>query len=180
MLWFVSFVGTQKGGLKSRGYFKGPSECLASLYKHDGLKACYRGTLATAWRDIPGYGIYMAVYERLFYDIMRTKYADRQGILASLLAGGSAGLVSWATVIPLDVIKSNVQADVLQGKEAGYMKCIGDLWRKGGVRVFYTGLVINSIRAFPASAVTFLMYSQILRILNEPTSILPDSPVKEL
>ena len=39
---------------------------------------------------------------------------DNDGVIASLLAGGLAGITAWATAIPFDVIKSLMQVIVIQ------------------------------------------------------------------
>ena len=51
-----------------------------------------------ALRDLPGYGTYILAYEWTFYEITKMNLGDRHGFLASVLAGGRAGVVSWAVL----------------------------------------------------------------------------------
>lgn len=80
-----------------------------------------------------------------------------------LVAGGLAGIASWVTATPLDVIKSRMQMDGL-GRRAyrGLLDCLVSSFRQEGPGVFFRGLTINSARAFPVNAVTFLSYEYFL------------------
>lgn len=86
------------------------------------------------------------------------------GSAAVLVAGGFAGLVSWAVATPLDVIKSRMQmAGLKHTVYRGVLDCMARSVRQEGLGVFFRGLTINSARAFPVNAVTFLSYEYLLR-----------------
>ena len=138
------------------------------------MRGCFTGIVAMAWRDIPGYAIYMVIYEWLFAKLYRSKYSDKHGVAASLIAGGWAGVLCWLAVMPFDVFKSQIQADLGQEEYRGMWGCAAKTYKKFGVRGLYTGAVINSIRAFPVNAVTFVFYSQVLRLLNKQPSTVVD------
>ncbi|XP_013406148.1 solute carrier family 25 member 45-like isoform X3 [Lingula anatina] len=156
------------GNEKTRsGYFKGPLECMSSIYRQCGIKGMYRGMYSMAWRDIPAYGLYLLVYEAMYDGMQRTQLFDKHGIFASLFAGGWAGVISWSVIIPFDVIKSRIQADMHGLVYKSTTDCIRKTYQEGGYRIFFTGLVVTAIRGFPTCAVTFLGYSQALRYLNQ-------------
>lgn len=112
-------------------------------------------------RDVPGFGIYCLTYE-----ILRDYLNWISGnALSSFVAGGFAGVAIWSTTMPMDVIKSRVQADT-ENIYIGFLDCVAKTYRSGGVKAFFKGLVITCIRAFPVNAVTFLIYSQCLNCLN--------------
>lgn len=81
------------------------------------------------------------------------------------MAGGIAGSVSWAAILPFDVIKSRIQADEV-GKYRGLWDCTVRSYREEGWRVFTRGLLVCSVRGFPSAAVTFLVYAQTLKLFN--------------
>ena len=78
-----------------------------------------------------------------------------------LLTGGIAGALSWATNLPMDYIKSRIQADSMsrpryRNEVVGVLK---EVWGGDGVRVFYRGLPAVLMRAFVLNAVTLCVYS---------------------
>lgn len=90
------------------------------VVKAEGLKGLYVGGVVTALRDGIGYGFYFWSYEFG----MRTM-ASRAGNGSNgeggaygeaakvLLCGGVAGVITWASVFPLDVVKTRVQTQLL-------------------------------------------------------------------
>ena len=148
-------------------FYSGPVECIRKVYAHRGLRTLYTGFLVMGIRDLPALVVYMGVYESLFLRLHKSSFTDDSGVLASLLAGGTAGVMSWGVIMPLDVIKSNLQADFSRVKYKGMVDCAQQVYKLGGFKAFFSGFVVNSIRAFPVNAVTFLFYSQMLKFLNK-------------
>ena len=86
------------------------------------------------------------------------------GSATVLVAGGFAGITSWAVATPLDVIKSRMQmAGPKHRVYRGVLDCMARSAQQEGLGVFFRGLTINSARAFPINAVTFLSYEYLLR-----------------
>lgn len=79
-------------------------------WKAEGTKGFYHGGVVTGVRDAVGYAFYFWSYEiskRLVAN--PTEDTQRQAALKVLLCGGIAGIVTWASIFPLDVIKTRVQ-----------------------------------------------------------------------
>ena len=45
--------------------YNGTVDCVKKLYKEGGIRSIYKGTAATALRDVPASGAYFATYEWL-------------------------------------------------------------------------------------------------------------------
>ncbi|KAF9353926.1 hypothetical protein BGX26_008311 [Mortierella sp. AD094] len=75
-----------------------------------GFKGLYQGGLVTILRDAPGYGVYFLSYEGL-KRALDIPPGETGGINTwkLLFAGGLAGTLSWASIYPLDVIKTRLQ-----------------------------------------------------------------------
>lgn len=87
------------------------------------------------------------------------------GTFAILMAGGVAGVVTWCFATPMDVVKSRLQMSGAGGREySGILHCMRLSIREEGVRVFFKGLLLNSMRAFPVNAVTFLSYESLMKL----------------
>ncbi|KAG8002852.1 Solute carrier family 25 member 45 [Nibea albiflora] len=92
-----------------------------------------------------------------------------RGTFAILIAGGSAGIVTWAFATPMDVIKARLQMSGAGGREYnGVLHCIRVSVREEGLRVLFKGLLLNSLRAFPVNAITFLTYESLMGFFSPP------------
>ena len=95
-------------------------------------------------------------------------YEDAAGSLPwnVLLCGGIAGVVTWASVFPLDVVKTRQQASTIeahaetrpllqaQSNRRG-MSSLGlarEMYRTEGLMAFYRGLSVCRLRAFIVNA----------------------------
>ncbi|SAM03022.1 hypothetical protein [Absidia glauca] len=138
----------------------------------------FRGGWSTLMRDAPSYGVYFWAYEG-----MKRMLVDPSNPSAAwplLLAGGMAGTLSWASIYPLDVIKSRLQMQqpsplpgattpLLTALDRPYTSirdCVVRSYRAEGVGVFFRGLVPTVLRGFPVNAVTFWMYEWVMAWLS--------------
>lgn len=171
----------------------------------EGVRGLYCGGVVTALRDSVGYGFYFWSYElgtRLVENLDGQADPDApagQGggvpnprllgreAAKVLLCGGIAGVITWASIFPLDVIKTRVQAQILHRRTSGAGNerssllegeaqrrphepkkrlgawCIAqETYREGGVQSFLRGLTVCSIRAFVVNAVQWAIYEWIM------------------
>ncbi|KAG8522594.1 Solute carrier family 25 member 45, partial [Galemys pyrenaicus] len=141
--------------------YRGPVHCAASILRAEGPRGLFRGAWALTLRDTPTLGIYFLTYEWLCREY--TPKGHQPSSATVLVAGGLAGITSWVTATPLDVIKSRMQMDGLQRRAyQGLLDCVVSSARQEGLGVFFRGLAINSARAFPVNAITFLSYEYLL------------------
>jgi len=141
----------------------GPLNCLRSIHQQNGLRGCFRGLQATILRELPGFGVYITSYQ-LLCDSMVPEPGMMPGVPGLLLAGGLAGVASWGVNIPIDIIKSRLQTDdPANPKYRGFLDCARKSYQSDGIRVFWRGLLVSSLRAFPTNAVTFAVYSTVMR-----------------
>ncbi|CAK7226281.1 hypothetical protein SBRCBS47491_006178 [Sporothrix bragantina] len=163
------------------------------VWRAEGVRGFFLGGTVTALRDSIGYGFYFWSY-LLATDAWRryeTGGADQQpanaspSATATLMCGGLAGVVTWASVFPLDVIKTRVQAQALlppspanapllsgstspssQPRRLSTLKVAQIAYHEGGMSVFFRGLGVCSARAFVVNAVQWAVYEWIMRELG--------------
>lgn len=96
--------------------------------------------------------------------------------LKVLFCGGIAGVATWASVFPLDMIKTRLQAQTIGDRSPENQRLLGsqsrqtlstfqvakEAYRAEGLKAFYRGLGICSVRAFIVNAV------QVCRPLSSP------------
>ena len=123
-------------------------------------------------RDIPGFVVYFASYEILLDILSAPESRGNVGPLAPIIAGGLAGMISWTSTFPCDVVKSKMQADGSDGKYLykGFTDCLIKSYRTGGFRGFFTGLGPTLLRAFPTNGIIFFVYDLVSKFLSEKTA----------
>lgn len=165
------------------------------LRTEGGVRGLYFGGSVTALRDSVGYGFYFWSYElttRWMAQWSKAHEGQEGGSFTGnetakvLLCGGLAGIVTWASIFPLDVIKTRVQAQVLGAgtiavatgeispllrspapKRLGAIEIARDAYKEGGLRVFFRGLAVCSVRAFIVNAVQWATYEWIMMELGQ-------------
>ncbi|XP_042548719.1 mitochondrial basic amino acids transporter isoform X1 [Dipodomys spectabilis] len=143
--------------------YKGSLDCLAQIYRREGLRGINRGMASTLLRETPSFGVYFLTYDVLTR-ALRCEPADRLLVPKLLLAGGTAGMASWLSTYPVDVVKSRLQADGVRGapRYRGLLDCARQSYEAEGWRVFTRGLGSTLLRAFPVNAATFATVTAVL------------------
>lgn len=166
------------------------------IVRSEGIRGLYLGGVVTALRDSIGYGFYFWAYEigtRWMSSKMETDRRDSgmQEAAKVLLCGGIAGIVTWASVFPLDVIKTRVQTQPVhrfetpeispllristgigatvnaeQRPRLGALETTRAAYRDEGIAVFFRGLTVCSARAFIVNAAQWAVYEWIMRELG--------------
>jgi solute carrier family 25 carnitine/acylcarnitine transporter 20/29 len=152
------------------------------IVRNEGVRGLYFGGTVTALRDSIGYGFYFWSYE-LGTQLMTTPKKESSFSSEAtkvLLCGGLAGVVTWASIFPLDVIKTRVQAQTFKPetrpllenqtqtpKRLGAVEIAKQAYREEGMRVFFRGFAICSVRAFVVNAVQWAAYEWIMHELGQ-------------
>ncbi|KAM9343416.1 mitochondrial carnitine/acylcarnitine carrier protein [Pholidichthys leucotaenia] len=146
--------------------YSGPVDCAVQLYKDQGIRSVYKGTVLTLIRDVPSSGLYFLTYEYL--KNLLTPEGQSVSQLSTpkiLLAGGVAGILNWTIALPPDVLKSNFQT-AADGQYQGLIDVLRTLLREEGPGALYKGFNAVFLRAFPANAACFLGFEVALKLLN--------------
>jgi len=129
--------------------------------------------LATALRDVPGFGVYFGVYFSLSHAVMQKGQTLKDiNAIQLIVAGGLTGIASWVYSYPADVIKSKIQAEGLApvGKYRSYTDCIRTSIKSDGYTVFFRGISVCLLRAFPVNAAVFAGVELALLLLEDSKS----------
>ncbi|OKL61438.1 hypothetical protein UA08_03820 [Talaromyces atroroseus] len=149
-----------------------------------GPRGLYFGGLITSIRDAVGYGFYFWSYELSKRSLSSPHESSHQEALKVLLCGGVAGIITWASIFPLDVVKTRLQAQPLVvsnnstevqrrrpsvSTPLSHFRTLGSLgiareaYHNEGLRVFFRGLGICSVRAFVVNAAQWAVYEWLMR-----------------
>ncbi|QPG73073.1 hypothetical protein FOA43_000378 [Brettanomyces nanus] len=149
--------------------FQGPIDVIKKLYTEGGIPLIYRGLGATLLREFIGAGVYFLTYEGLVQREMDRNNKLRKDVESWKMCGygGLAGYSMWASIYPVDVIKSNMQVDHYKNpKFKTYVDSAKFIFRKFGYRGFFKGFVPTMLRAAPANAATFMVFEEVMRLLG--------------
>lgn len=141
---------------------KGIIDCLIKIWRGPGFKWYFRGITPMMYRDCPTSGIYTLVYEWLVncdygYNILNHK------VVKQSFAGGTAGLLSWIFVVPLDVIKSRMQGDNMYNPQFRSMRhCVMSTYHEHGWQYFFQGTWPVLVRSFPFNVAIFVTYEFVM------------------
>lgn len=136
------------------------------IYNREGVRGVFRGLTTTIAREIPAFVTYFATYECL----TRTSDDSPVSTMTMLVAGGTAGVVSWMISYPVDIIKSRIQMDGMNGQPRIYKNAIDCLKRSvahEGYGFLFKGLAPTLVRAFPVNASCFAVVTWTMRLFNE-------------
>ncbi|KAK4222151.1 mitochondrial carrier domain-containing protein, partial [Podospora fimiseda] len=184
----VFFVSTPTELIKCRAQLSSETSwgVTRDILRRNGVKGLYFGGKVTAVRDSVGYGFYFWGYEvasRIWEDTIGKGGfwggVNNEGV-KSLICGGIAGVVSWGSIFPLDVVKTRVQGQQVlngdgeggrllggEGRKKGAWEVMKITWREGGIKPFWRGIGVCSLRAFVVNAVQWGVYEWIMRELGE-------------
>ncbi|CAN9440883.1 unnamed protein product [Alternaria alternata] len=154
------------------------------VWKAEGIRGLYYGGGITSVRDAVGYGFYFWSYELSKQAWSSPDDSDRETAMKVLLCGGLAGVITWASIFPLDVIKTRLQTQVLHapvqhGEQSSLLgaetprtrlssvEIARQAYRTEGAGVFFRGLGICSIRAFVVNAVQWAVYEWMMKMLQQ-------------
>lgn len=156
-----------------------------SIWRTEGIRGFYLGGAVTALRDSVGYGFYFWSYELANSCWPSSTHNEtpslRQEAPKILLCGGIAGIITWASVFPLDTIKTRVQTQLpgfrseitpimhTSNAETSHaprrpasLDIARTMFREGGLSIFFRGLTVCSVRAFIVNAVQWAAYEWVM------------------
>ncbi|XP_027122684.1 mitochondrial arginine transporter BAC2 [Coffea arabica] len=161
-------------GNKYSSIHSGPLDVARSIFRNEGLRGMYRGLTITVLRDAPAFGFYFWTYEYMREQLHPGCRKNGQETFRTMLvAGGLAGVASWISCYPLDVIKTRLQAQS-STKYGGIVDCFRQSVKEEGYRILWRGLGTAVTRAFVVNGAVFTAYETALRCLftnNDPAPI---------
>ncbi|GAX18295.1 solute carrier family 25 (mitochondrial carnitine/acylcarnitine transporter), member 20/29 [Fistulifera solaris] len=154
---------------------KGSRQAVSLIVKNYGVPKLFQGWWSTFLREVPAFGLYFASYDYM-KDACLTYLSggdssaeaaaqmnSSHAWLASAMAGGSAGCLTWGFVYPIDVIKTHIQIAPLDKPAPRILTTAQKIIQTAGYRALFRGLGITLIRAFPVNGTIFPVYEFTLK-----------------
>ncbi|KAH9935377.1 mitochondrial carrier [Fomitopsis serialis] len=130
-----------------------------------GVRALYRGIVATAVGVAPYVGINFASYEALRGVITPP---GKSSVPRKLLCGALAGSISQTITYPFDVLRRKMQVTGMGGKKYnGALDALRTTLQAEGPKGLYRGLWPNLLKVAPSIATSFFTYELVKDFLLE-------------
>ena len=134
----------------------------------EGIGGLFHGLGALMIRDVPFNALFFGCYETICTGMMRlygVESKDQLGTPSVFAAGGLAGCIGWSAILPMDVVKTRLQAG--SASNVGTLQLMLQIIRNEGMAALFTGWTAAVCRAFPANAGLFAGVELMTRLLKD-------------
>ncbi|KAM7308827.1 mitochondrial folate transporter/carrier [Ixodes scapularis] len=140
-------------------------DAFSKIFRHEGVRGLYRGF-------VPGvFGVSHGALQFMAYEEMKKFYVQfykdnalkQLGTLEYLVFAALSKLFATTVTYPYQVLRARLQDQ--HNQYSGVVDCIVRTWRFEGYKGFYKGLVPNILRVTPATAITFVVYENVSKLL---------------
>jgi len=141
----------------------GPLQLVSHIYRAQGFTGFWRGQMGTFLRETGGSAAWFGTYEYVSSFLKVRRHRTDLSAPDLMISGACAGMAYNLVLFPADSIKSRMQTDSISETAGtkGFWHVGREMWRYGGVSIFYRGCLITVLRAAPASAVIFWTYENL-------------------
>lgn len=133
-------------------------KAIKTIYKQGGVKSFYVGNGLNVMKVFPESAMKFGSFEATKKIMCRIEGVEDQTQLSKVstyLSGGIGGVIAQMTVYPIDTLKYRMQCASLDSKDKGFRLLritASELYKEGGLRVFYRGLLVGIGGMFPYAA----------------------------
>ena len=144
--------------------FKGLGDCLAKIYKADGVLGLYRGFGVS----LAGIIVYRAGYFGL-YDSARSMTGPNSGVVEAFAVAQVTTALAGLVAYPFDTVRRRLMMQAGKAIEAREYNGTLDCWRKiaaqEGTKGFFKGAFTNVVRGAGA-AVVLPLYDEVQKMIK--------------
>lgn len=141
------------------------AKAVKSLYRQGGIKAFYVGNGLNVIKVFPESSIKFGSFEvtkKIMTKLEGCRDTKDLSKFSTYIAGGLAGMAAQFSVYPIDTLKFRVQCAPLDTKLKGnnlLFQTAKDMFREGGLRLFYRGVTVGIVGIFPYAALDLGTFS---------------------
>lgn len=145
---------------KGNKQYAGIISTITMTVRDEGVAGLYRGALPTMLGAMPYEGIKFGTVGVLetFYPLQDN---EKPTAVRKMLFGGMGGVMAGLITYPNDTVRRLLQLQGSRGTSSnykGYLDCVKQTYRTGGIGRFYKGVGVNLVRMAPNTAVQFGSY----------------------
>lgn len=161
-------------------------KAITTLYRQGGLRAFYVGNGLNAVKVFPESSMKFGSFElakKMMTKLEGCRDTSELSKFSTYISGGLAGVVAQFSVYPIDTLKFRVQCAPLDNEIRGnklLFKTAKDMYRTGGIKLFYRGITVGVMGIFPYAALDLGTFSALKKwyISNKAKKLaIPESEV---
>ena len=141
-------------------------ECIAQIWRHEGVRGFYRG-LSASYLGVAEGTIQWTLYEQFKSYRSRHGLRREEGWLDKVGAAGAAKLIATIITYPHEVVRTRLRqappAGQSKPKYRGLLQTFRLVLAKEGAVALYGGLAPHLLRVVPNAAVMYTVYEMVLK-----------------
>lgn len=144
--------------------YKGVVDCIQSIMRSEGLKAFYASYRTTVIMNAPYTATHFATYEaaKASLEGIWPERTKEENLFVHLTAGGAAGALASIITTPLDVVKTRLQCQGVNGAErygnSSIWAVIRSITKNEGPKALLRGMKPRVLFYTPAAAICWSTY----------------------
>ena len=152
---------------------------LSALWREEGVRGLYRGFLPGLLGVSHG-AVQFATYESVKQRLRQRKaaraastqpqpqstpppFSPSETVLMAVVAKTAASVSTY----PVQVIRTHMQSRAVDPPYASTWDCVRRVWRAGGLRGFYRGVVVGTVKVIPNACAVFVIYERVAHGLRK-------------
>ncbi|XP_070535091.1 dicarboxylate carrier UCP2-like [Ptychodera flava] len=145
--------------------YKGAIDAYKTIFKKEGMKGLWKGTLPNITRNVVINSSELVVYDVTKEKILATKLMS-DSLPCHFASAFCAGFVATCTASPIDVVKTRYM-NSSPGQYKGAIDCAVKMAREGGAKAFYKGFMPSFMRLGSWNVFMFIFYEQLKRSFTQ-------------
>ncbi|CEP24304.1 Tricarboxylate transport protein AltName: Full=Citrate transport protein; Short=CTP [Cyberlindnera jadinii] len=146
-------------------FVTGSIRCVKDL----GLKGLYAGVVPVSLRQASNQAVRLGCYNKIKSSIQQASNTPPDQPLSSamtFLVGAFSGIVTVYTTMPIDTVKTRMQAIGAAEKYSSTVNCFAKIFKEEGLKTFWKGATPRLGRLILSGGIVFTIYEKVLVILN--------------
>lgn len=137
---------------------------IKTIYHNGGFRGLYVGNGLNVIKIVPESAIKFYVFETskaIMAQMTGSQDKNSIPVHARFIAGGVAGLCSQFCIYPLETLKTRIMSSQGEGgvrRKNVALDTVRDMYRQGGPRAFWPGLLLSLLGVFPYQALDMGIY----------------------
>lgn len=151
-------IASEAAGTSAKSQSGSLMRAVRHIWSQGGVRSFFVGNGLNAVKVFPESAMKFGSFEtakRFLANLEGVSDPSEISRASTFLAGGFGGVVAQFTVYPIDTLKFRIQCEALSTKLRGnelLIKTAKDMWKEGGPRMFYRGLIVGVCGIFPFAA----------------------------